>query len=90
MKKSDDAAYDYALKNVNNLIQKIESMAEKINLSLFREFFESLPVDYARYLINLKNTEKKIVTEAENRTSDSEDTMEKMSKKEKKIVPMKH
>ena len=90
MKKSDDAAYDYALKNVNNLIQKIESMAEKINLSLFREFFESLPVDYARYLINLKNTEKKIVTEAENRISDSEDTMEKMSKKEKKIVPMKH
>ena len=90
MKKSDDAVYDYALKNVNNFTQKIKSMAEKINLSLFHEFFESLLVDYARYLINLKNTEKKIVTEAENRISDSEDAMEKMSKKEKKIVPMKH
>ena len=90
MKKSDDAVYDYALKNVNNFTQKIKSMAEKINLSLFREFFESLLVDYARYLINLKKKEKKIVTEAENRISDSEDAMEKMSKKEKKIVPMKH
>ena len=59
LKKSDDAAYDYALKNVNNFIQKIELMVEKINLSLFREFFESLPVDYTSYLINLKNTEKK-------------------------------
>ena len=30
LKKSDDAAYDYTLKGVNNFIQKIESMAEKI------------------------------------------------------------
>ena len=29
-KKSDDAAYDYMSKGVNNFIQKIESMAEKI------------------------------------------------------------
>ena len=38
-------------------------------------FFESLPVDYAKYLINLKNTEenKKVVTKAENRISDLKD-----------------
>ena len=38
-KKSDDAAHDYVLKDVNNFIQKIESMSENINLSLFEEFF---------------------------------------------------
>ena len=60
------------LKEVSKFINKIESMAENINLSLFNEFFESLPVDYAKYLINLKNTEenKKVVTKAENRISD--------------------
>ena len=30
-KKSDDAAYDHVLKNVNNFIQKIKLMEEKIN-----------------------------------------------------------
>ena len=29
LKKSDDASYDYVLDNVNNFIQKIESIAEK-------------------------------------------------------------
>ena len=29
LKKSDDATYDYVLDNVNNFIQKIESIAEK-------------------------------------------------------------
>ena len=33
LKKSDAAAYDYVLKDVKNFIQKIESMAEKINLT---------------------------------------------------------
>ena len=48
LKKSDDAAYDYVLKDVENFIQKIESMAENINLSLFKDFFESSsPFDYA-------------------------------------------
>ena len=41
LKKSNDAAYDYVLKDVKNFIQKIESMAKKINLSLFEDFFES-------------------------------------------------
>ena len=31
LKISDDAANDYTLKGVNNFIQKIELMAEKIN-----------------------------------------------------------
>ena len=63
------------LKEVSKFVNKIESMAENINLSLFNEFFESLPVDYAKYLINLKNTEenKKVVTKAENRMSDLKD-----------------
>ena len=55
LKESDNAAYDYVLEDVNNFIQKIESMAEEINLSLSNEFFELSPVDYARMLINPKN-----------------------------------
>ena len=39
LKKSDDAAHDYVLKDVIKFIQKIESMAENINLSLFKDFF---------------------------------------------------
>ena len=31
LKKSDDAAYDYVLEDINNFIQKIESMSENIN-----------------------------------------------------------
>ena len=59
LKKSDNVAYDYVLKEVSKFVKKIESMAKNINLSLFNEFFESSPVNYAKYLINLKNTEKK-------------------------------
>ena len=39
LKKSDDAAYDYVLKDVNDFNQEIKSMEEKINLSLFKDFF---------------------------------------------------
>ena len=85
-KKSDDAAYDYVLKDVSKFIKKIESMAENINLSLFCEFFELSPVDYAKHLINLKNTEenKELGTGAENRISDLKDTIRNMNEKEKK------
>ena len=74
------------LKEVSKFINKIESMAENINFSLFNEFFESLPVDYAKYLINLKNTEenKKVVTKAENRISDLKDN-KKYERKKKKL-----
>ena len=76
------------LKDVSKFIKKTESMAENINLSLFNEFFDSLPVDYAKYVINLKNTEenKEFVTEAKNRISalKVEIKKKKMSKNETK------
>ena len=54
LKKLDAAAYDYVLEDVNNFIQKIESMAEKINLDLFKEFFElASPDDCAKEFINV-------------------------------------
>ena len=86
LKKSDDAVYDYELNKVNKLIQKIKPMTKNINLSLFNEFFGSLPVGYAKYLINLKNAEesKESVTEAENIISDLKDRIKKMNEKEKK------
>ena len=40
LKKSDDAAYNYVLKDVNKFIEEIKSMEEKINLSLFENFFD--------------------------------------------------
>ena len=47
------------LEDVNSFIQNIESMAEKINFSLFEEFFGSpSPVDYAKELINTKNPDE--------------------------------
>ena len=47
------------LKDVNKFIEKIKSMEEKINLSLFEKFFESSSLaDYAKMLINIKNAMK--------------------------------
>ena len=87
LKKSDDAAYKYVLKDINKFIQKIKSLTEKVNLSFFREFFGLSPVDYANYLTNLKNTKKKknkkTVTEAENIISALKDTIKKVSEKKK-------
>ena len=86
LKKSDDDAYNYVLKDVNKFIEEIKSMEEKINLSLFKDFFEYSPVDYAKKLINTKNggKNKEIVEEAEYKISDLEDRIKTMSKKEKK------
>ena len=86
LKKSDDAAYDYVLKDAKNFIQKIESMSENINLSLFEDFFESSsPADYAKELINVKdpNENKEIVAEIKNRILDLKDRIKEMSEKEK-------
>ena len=59
LKKSDDAAYDFMLKNVNKFIEEIRSMEEKINLSLFEDFFQSSsPAEYAKELINTKNADE--------------------------------
>ena len=88
LKKSDDAAYDFTLKNVNKFVQEIRSMEEKINLNLFEDFFGfSSPADYAKELINTKNADKnkEYVEEIEDRISDSKDRIEQMSDKEKNI-----
>ena len=87
LKRSGDAAYDYVLKDVEKFIQKIKSMAEKINLSLFEDFFEpSSPADYAKELINVMdpNENKEIVAEIKNRILDLKDRIKEMSEKEKK------
>ena len=53
LEKSDDAAYNYVLKDVNKFIGEIKSMKEKINLSFFENFFQSSsPANYAKMLIN--------------------------------------
>ena len=59
-KKTDNAAYGYVLENIKIFIQEIESIWEKINLSLFKDFFElSSPADYSKMLINTENPDKK-------------------------------
>ena len=55
-------------------------MEEKINLSLFEEFFESLsPADYAKMLINTKNAD-----ENKEYIEDVKDRIKEMNEKEKK------
>ena len=64
-------------------------MEEKINLSLFEEFFESSsPANYAKMLINTKNADenKENVKEIENRILDLEDRTKEISEKGKKNV----
>ena len=70
-------------------------MEEKINLSLFEDFFESSsPADYAKMLVNTKNTDenKENVKDLEYRISDLKDRIKKkISEKEKKIkMQMRH
>ena len=68
------------LEDVNSFVQKIESMAEKINLSLFEDFFESSsPVDYAKTFINTKipDKNKESVVEIKDRLSDLKDKIKK-------------
>ena len=77
------------LKNADNFAQEIESMSKKINLSLFKDFFESSsPADYAKMLINTSpNENKKVVAEIEDRISDLKDkNADEKLKKIKKIL----
>ena len=85
LKTSANAGYNYVLKDVKNFIQEIESMSEKINLSLFEDFSESKSlVIYAKMLINTSPDEnKKIVAEIKGRISDLKDRKKEMSKTEK-------
>ena len=61
-------------------------MSENIDLSLLSEFYELLPADYAKGLINVKdqNKNKEIVAEIEDRISDLKDKIREMSETEKK------
>ena len=61
LKKSGDPAHDHVLEDVNNFVQKTESIAEKINLDLFEDFFESssLP-NCEKTLININNPDENI------------------------------
>ena len=60
LKKSDDAGYNYVLKDVENFIPEIKSMEEKINLDLFEDFFESpSPAHYAKILVKTSPGENK-------------------------------
>ena len=82
------------LEYVKKIIQEIKSMEEKINLSLSEDFFESSsPADYAKMLVNTKNTDenKENVKDLEYRISDLKDRIKKISEKEKKIkMQMRH
>ena len=65
LEKSHGAAHDYVLENGNDFIHKIKSMTENTNLSLFSEFFELSPADYAKKIIKVKDPDenKEIVAE---------------------------
>ena len=91
LKKLNDAAYDYVLKDVNSFIQKIsesiESKLEKINLSLFEDLFgSSSPADCIKMLINTKNSDgnKIFVAEIKDRISNLKYKIKNMSETEKK------
>ena len=63
-------------------------MKEKINLSLFEDFFQSSsPAEYVKELINTKNADKnkKNVEEIKNKMSDLEDRIKKNEWQRKKI-----
>ena len=87
LKKIDDAAYDYVLKDVNSFIKKIESISEKINLSFLKDFFESSSLaDYAKMLINTKKPDKnkKFVALIKDRISNVKDRIKKWFEQKKK------
>ena len=79
------------LKDVKNFIQEIKSMEEQIDLSLFKNVFESQsPADYAQMIINTSSDKnKKIVAEIEDRISDLKERIKKISEREKKML-MRH
>ena len=81
----DDAAHDHVLEDADNFIQEIESIAEKILLGLFEDFFESSsPANYAKTLINTKNLNenKEILVEIKDRISNLKDRIKEMSETE--------
>ena len=86
LNKTDNAAYGYVLEDVKDFIQEIESMSEKINLSLFEDFLQlPSPVDFVKKLINTENLDKnkELVAEIKDRISDLKDRIKEMSETEK-------
>ena len=85
LKKSDGAAYDYALKDVSKCIMKIDSMAKNINLSLFNEFFEFITSWLCKVSYEFKKYRRKqrICNWGKKRASALKEN-KKMSEKEKK------
>ena len=75
LKKSDAAAYDYVLKDVNDFIQEIKLIEEKINLSLFEDFFESSDQLIMQKCLLILRMQMKagIVAEVKDRISDFKD-----------------
>ena len=93
LKKSDDPAHSLVLEDVNKFIQKIESIAEKINLGVFEDFFESSsPANYAKTFINTKNPNenKEIVVEIKDRVSNLKDNERNEQNRKKKKILMRH
>ena len=91
-KKTDNAPYGYVLEDLKDFIQEIESMSEKIYLSLLEKFVElPSPADYAKMLINTENLDKNktFVAEIKDRISDFKERIKEMSETEKKML-MRH
>ena len=85
-KKSDDAAHDHVLEDVNNFIQKIESIAEKTNLGLFQDFlnhYHQLIMQKLLLILRIQ-MKKKIVAQMKDRISNLKDRIKEMSETEKK------
>ena len=75
------------LKDVDDFIQEIKSLEEKIYLILSENIFESSsPADYAKKLINTENANenKEAVAKREDRRLDLKDRIKEMSEAEKK------
>ena len=75
------------LKDVDDFIQEIKSLEEKIYLILSKNIFESSsPADYAKKLINTENANenKEAVAKREDRRLGLKDRIKEMSEAEKK------
>ena len=75
------------LKDVDDFIQEIKSLEEKIYLILSENIFESSsPADYAKKLINTENANenKEAVAKIEDRRLGLKDRIKEMSEAEKK------
>ena len=86
LKKSVDAAHDHVLEDVNNFIQKIESIAEKTNLGLFEEFlnhYHQLIMQKPLLILRIQ-MKKKFVAQIKDRISNLKDRIKEMIETEKK------